>query len=147
VSNRLTRQSRFLHKTFPRPVIHCDMRKFRCLQNLGIFHARIFFSNYGLSPQCVHTVAECHKQPTVVGLLLTTLGDGGCVVNSRPDNRHLFFSLSVQLCLQRNGRLVVTWHVERIRLRQLRLTLPFFDHGQTDRHTNKFRAADVCRRC
>jgi len=41
------------------------------------------------------TVADCDKQATVVGLLLTTLDDGG---------RFLLITLRVQPCVQRNGR-------------------------------------------
>jgi len=58
------------------------------------------------------------KQGTVVGLLLTALGDK-CYQRST-DDRQLLITLSVQRCVLRDDRLVSIVLVARFCLRQLR---------------------------
>ena len=55
---------------------------------------------YESESHCTSTVAKCDKQATVVGLLLTTLGDGVSAV-SRPSTTVIAVIL---LCVRRDGR-------------------------------------------
>jgi len=47
------------------------------------------------------TVTKCNEQATVVGLSLTTLGDGGSAHVLSTVDRHLLITLGVQLCTER----------------------------------------------